>query len=224
MFRSTVLLAACLCLPSMAAAQPTSDVQQWTLVLATLRPTDTWRVHLEFQPRLGDDVSAVDQVLTRWAVGRQVTPRVSVWAGHAWAANIRPGGNVHEQRLWQQLSATFPTVQAWAPSLRLRLEQRFVPQWSDPSYRARALARVTRPLDAERRWSLALWHELFVTLDDTRVGPPQGIDRNRTFGGLRRRLSDEAQLEAGYLWQGTEPRQGPRQHAHAAFVWLDLVF
>lgn len=223
MFRSccaTLLL----CLPAATMAQAPADTQQWTLLLATVRPTPEWRLHLELQPRLGDDVSAVDQVLTRWAVGRQLSPRVSVWGGHAWVANIRATGNIHEQRLWQQLSVALPAAGAWAPSLRFRLEQRFAEPWEDSSHRVRALGRLARPIDAEGRWLVALWDELFVTLDDTRAGPPQGVDRNRLFGGVRRRLTQQASLEIGYLWQATRPRIGPRQDAHAALVWLDLVF
>jgi hypothetical protein len=223
-FRSCCVLLALLCLPAVSRAQATTDVQQWTLLLATIRPTPDWRVHLELQPRLGDDVSAVDQVLTRWGVGRQISPRLSIWGGHAWIANVRSSGNIHEQRLWQQASVVLPPAGAWTPSLRFRLEQRFVDQWADSSHRVRALGRLVRPLDDEGRWSLAVWDELFVTLDDTRAGPPRGVDRNRLFGGVRRRLAAQAGLEAGYLWQAARPRVGPRQDAHAAFVWLDLVF
>jgi hypothetical protein len=212
------------CLPAASLAQVQSDTQQWTLLLATLRPTADWRLHLELQPRFGDDVSALDQMLTRWAVGRQISPRASVWGGHAWVANIRATGNIHEQRLWQQVSVALPSAGAWTPSLRIRLEQRFVEQWADSSHRVRALGRLVRPLDGEGRWSLAVWDELFVTLDETQAGPPQGVDRNRLFGGVRRRLAPQASVELGYLWQAARPRVGPRQDAHAAFVWLDLVF
>lgn len=210
--------------PSPAAAQADGDVQQWTLLLATLRPTSDWRVHLELQPRLGDDVSALNQHLTRWAIGRQLSPRVSAWAGHAWVVNPPGPGTLHEQRLWQQLSIALPGAGQWTPSLRLRLEQRFVDRWSDTSHRARALARVTRPLGARQHWTLVAWNELFVTLDETPVGPARGVDRNRLFGGLRRTLSPRAALETGYVWQATRPRSGPRQDAHVALVWLDLVF
>lgn len=224
MLRMLVALALHLALPVHAAAQSTHDSQVWTLLLATVRPTDDWRVHLEFQPRFRDNLQSLDQSLARWAVGRQITPRVSIWAGHAWVANRRASGTVHEQRIWQQLSATLPAAGQWTPSLRFRLEQRFVDQWADSSHRVRALARVVRPIDDEQRWAVALWNEVFVTLDDTAPGPADGLDRNRVFGGVRRRLSPSASVEGGYLWQAAKPRGGAQQHAHAAFLWLDLVF
>lgn len=224
MLRVCRALLVLLCLPAAAAAQPTADPQWWTLVLATIRPTPDWRVHLEVQPRLGEAAPGLDQSIARWGIGRQVTPRVSLWAGHAWIANPPGPGTWHEQRLWQQASVALPDAAGWTPSLRFRLEQRFAARWSGTSHRARALARVARPLDAERRWSLVAWDELFVTLDDTTLGPARGIDRNRLFGGARRQLTESAAFEAGYLWQAARPRSGRRQDVHAAFVWLDLLF
>jgi hypothetical protein len=224
-FRVARLLAVLLCAPMWAQAQPPpADTQVWLLGLATLTPGD-WRIHLEAQPRFGEDVAGVDQVLSRWAVGRQVTSRVSIWGGHAWAASVRPSGNLHEQRLWQQLSAVLPDAGAWTPSLRLRLEQRFLGQWENSSHRFRALGRVVRPLDQQGTWSIAIWDEVFVTLDDTPGGPQQGYDRNRFFAGALRRLSPYATLEAGYLLQTVNyPVVGSRPQAHAAFAWLNLTF
>lgn len=208
-----------------AAAQTTDDdVEQWTLLLATLRPAPEWRVHLELQPRLGNGFTTVQQHLTRWAVGRQLSPRVTAWAGHAWVVTPPGPGTQHEQRLWQQLTVGLPRAGAWSPSLRLRLEQRFVDRWSDTSHRARALARVVRPLQGSPHWAVVAWDEVFVTLDETRVGPARGLDRNRLFGGVRRTLSPNAALEGGYLWQTARPRVGPQQHDHVAFLWADLTF
>ncbi len=224
--RLLLLLAVLSCAPvPYAHAQQPADTQLWTLVLATLRPAGDWRVHLEFQPRFGDDVSGVDQVLSRWAVGRQLTPRVSIWGGHAWAANIRSTGTLNEQRLWQQLSASLPAAGGWEPALRLRLEQRFLDPWDGSSHRFRALGRVVRPLDEQGSWALALWDEVFVTLDDTPGGPAAGFDRNRAFAGILRRWSPRASLEVGYLLQHVHtPTVGSRPRAHAVLTWLNLVF
>jgi hypothetical protein len=225
MVRFVLLLALVFTLPTAARAQDPADTQLWALGIATLQPTEDWRVHLELQPRFGDTISGVDTVLSRWAVGRQVTPRVSVWAGHAWAANIRDTGNLHEQRLWQQLSVAFPQAGGWSPSLRMRLEQRWLDQWDGTSHRVRALGRFVRPLTADGVWSLAIWDEVFITLDDTPNGPQEGFDRNRLFAGVVRRLSPQATLEMGYLMQLVHiPAVGSRPQAHAALTWLNLTF
>lgn len=225
MVRFVLLCALALSLPTTSRAQGPADTQLWTLAIATLQPTDDWRVHLEFQPRFGDAISGVDSVISRWAVGRQVTPRVSVWAGHAWAANVRDTGNLHEQRLWQQLSVAFPQAGGWSPSLRMRLEQRRLEQWDGTSHRVRALGRLVRPLTTDGVWSLAIWDELFVTLDGTPNGPMEGFDRNRLFAGVVRRLSPQATIEMGYLMQLVNiPQVGSRPQAHAALTWLNVTF
>jgi hypothetical protein len=220
---SACVLVLCLGLPLRAAAQDTVDQQFWLQVLATLRLSDHWRVHLEEWPRFSKDQDGVFQVITRAALGRRFSPRLTAWGGYAWVAKPPGEGVTHEHRIWEQLSATFPTAARWTPSLRLRLEQRFQDTWSDSSHRLRIMGRTVRPFDAGARWSFAGWNELLVTLDDTGAGPARGVDQNRLFAGVLRQLSPTVGLEFGYLWVTADPPTGPRKHAHTAFVWLNLT-
>jgi hypothetical protein len=221
--RLLAILLLSLGLPVAAAAQDTVDSQLWLQAVATLRLSENWRVHLEEQPRWYENWSESYQIITRGALGRRVTPRVSLWGGYAWVAKPPGEGVQHEQRIWEQLSATFPTVAQWSPSLRLRVEQRFQDSWSDVSHRVRMMGRGVRPLDAERRWSLVGWDELMLTLDDTGGGPAQGVDQNRLFVGTLRQFSAVVGLEFGYLWVTSEPPGSARTHAHNLFVWLNLT-
>ncbi|NOT43117.1 MAG: DUF2490 domain-containing protein, partial [Acidobacteria bacterium] len=66
-----------------AAAQDTSEAQLWVQALALGRLSEHWRSHLEVQPRVMDDVSELGLTIVRTAVGYQVSPRASVWLGHA---------------------------------------------------------------------------------------------------------------------------------------------
>jgi len=116
-----------------------------------------------------------------------------------------------------------PEAARWTPSIRLRLEQRFQDTWSDSSHRFRVMGRGVRPLDGQRRWNIAAWDELLITLDDTAVGPSQGIDQNRLFGGVLRQFSPKVGLEAGYMWVTADPPTGPRTHSHNLSVWLNLT-
>lgn len=106
-----------LALPASAAAQDSVDAQLWAQVLATVRVSEHWRLHLEQQPRWHQDMSESFQVITRSAVGRQVHDRATLWGGYAWVAKPPGPGVAHEHRIWQQLSATFPTANRWTPSL-----------------------------------------------------------------------------------------------------------
>jgi hypothetical protein len=217
---------AVLCLagsPLAATAQDTVDTQLWAQVLATVRLSENWRLHLEEWPRFSADQDGAFQVITRTALGRRLSPRVTVWGGYAWVAKPPGPGVTHEHRIWEQLSATFPPVATWTPSLRLRFEQRFQDGWADSSHRVRIMGRGVRPFDARGRWSFAGWDEFMLTMDDTVSGPAQGVDQNRLFAGILRQFSPKVGLETGYLWVVTNPATGPLTHAHNLFVWLNLA-
>jgi hypothetical protein len=207
--------------PAPASAQVQHDAQVWAQVISTLTLSD-WRIHLEVQPRFSQDASELDHTLTRWALGRQLNSRMSVWAGHAWTARTLGDTTRHEQRLWQQLSLTLPAAAGWAPSVRVRLEQRFFDGWSDNSHRLRSMLRGVRPISGP--WSLAVWDEFMLNFDQTGGGPHQGYDQNRAFAGVLRRFSRHASLEFGYLLQSLKTPAGPMLNGHTAFTWLNLTF
>jgi hypothetical protein len=219
----TLAVVLCLWTPIAAAGQDTVDSQLWLQVVATLRLSENWRVHLEEQPRWYQDWSEPYQIITRTALGRRVGPRASLWGGYAWIAKPPGEGVTHEHRIWEQLSATFPTAERWAPSMRLRIEQRFQDNWSGTSHRIRMMGRGVRPFDARARWSLVAWDELMVTANDTEGGPASGIDQNRFFAGTLRQFNPKVGLEFGYLWVTSEAPASPRTHAHNLFVWLNLT-
>jgi hypothetical protein len=221
--RRRLALAFVIVLPGLAAAQDTVDAQFWMQTLATIRLSENWRLHLEEWPRFSDDEGGAFQIITRTALGRRVGQRATLWGGYAWVAKPPGPGVTHEHRIWQQLSAVFPDRARWVPSIRVRLEQRFQDGWADASHRLRTMGRFVRPVAADRRWSLAAWDELMVTLDGTEGGPSQGYDQNRLFGGLLRQFSPAVGLEFGYMWQTTNPPASPATHAHVAFVWLNLT-
>jgi hypothetical protein len=213
-----------LLLPSSANGQQDEhDTGLWLQAVVTVGISENWRLHLEEQQRWFDNVSAPFETITRAAVGRRVHERATLWGGYGWIAKPPGPGIAHEHRIWQQLSATFPGVERWTPSLRLRLEQRFQDNWSDSSHRLRAMGRFVRPLTRDRRWSLAAWNEWFVTLDETPTGPRQGYNQNRLFGGLLRQFNPSVGLEFGYLWVNTNQPAVASPQTHVAFVWLNLT-
>lgn len=213
-----------LLVPRPATAQNTTDLHLWLQALATVSLSDHWRLHLEEQPRFFHDVSDTFQVITRTAVGRRLSDRLTVWAGHAWVAKPPGPGVTHEQRLWEQASITLPARRAWTPSLRIRQEQRWQDGWADSSHRLRTMARVVRPLRTNGPWSVALWDEAMFTLDRTTGGPTRGFDQNRLFGGVLYRFTPRESLEAGGMWVHTRVATGPDTTAWVPFVWLNLTY
>jgi hypothetical protein len=232
---SAPMVLACVALPILAALTPSPasaqnvpavhDTQLWAQVVATVSLSDQWVTHHEVQSRWWEDLQGHDQLIIRNAIGRRLSRGITLWGGHAWTPRTLEGGWAHEQRVWEQLSVTFPAAGAWTPSIRIRQEQRFLDSWGDTSHRLRMMGRAVRPVDAEKLWSIVAWNELMVTLDDTQNGPAQGIDQNRMFAGVLRKLSDQAGIESGYLWRTSDPNgDAPRRHDHVLFAWLNLTF
>jgi Protein of unknown function (DUF2490) len=215
------LLAGFLWLAGDAAAQQNPDRQIWVQGLALGQLSENWRSHVEVQPRWFDDGSELGLTIVRTALGRRLTPRVTAWLGHAWVPRTFGEGVRHEQRIWQQLTLTGPALGAWSTLGRLRVEQRWLEPWDGVSHRVRMMARAQRPVGATKRWGLWAYDELMVTLDDTPRGPASGFDRNRLAGGLSRRLSPVASVDAGYLWERGVFGAG-RRNDHVAIGVLNL--
>ena len=71
-----------LCASSSVCAQR-SDLQSWTLVTATagIGERKEWLFYFEAQPRVGDDVSRLERLLIRPAVGYALSKDVSFLVG-----------------------------------------------------------------------------------------------------------------------------------------------
>lgn len=227
---SRVLVAAAACasaflftFPSRAVAQDTSEAQVWVQFLAIGQLSEKWRSHIEVQPRFMDDASELGLTLVRTAIGRQIHPRVSIWAGHVWVPRTLGPGVQHEQRIWQQLLVTSPAMKRWVTTGRFRLEQRWLDPWENNAHRFRALVRAQRPLDSDGTWSIAAYDEAFFTLDGTGLGPPRGYDRNRVYTGLVRRLSAQVSIEGGYIWENSTIRGSLRRNDHVAIAVINLA-
>ena len=219
--RAGLVAAMTLAWAAAARAQSTpavQDFQAWVLLLGQVPVGDQWLIHAEAQPRFNDDVSQVDQVLLRGGIGRRLGRRVTVWGGYGFITKWNGAPVTHEQRLWEQLSATLPNLGKWTPSLRFRQEQRFLEDWGDSSHRFRALGRLVHPIGASP-WSFAVWDEYFVTLDETANGPRQGFDQNRVYLTTLRKISPAVTLEFGYMWQYVPaPSPRPDRDGHTLFT------
>jgi hypothetical protein len=219
-----VLLILCVLHPASAPAQDLQDGQIWVQAIALGRLSENWRSHVEVQPRWFDDASEFGLVIVRTAVGRRITSRLTGWVGYAWIPRMYAPGVRHEQRTWQQLSLVLPPAAGWTASSRLRLEQRWLDPWEGTSHRIRGLGRLQRPFAPGSRWGLAVYDELMITFDETPLGPPQGFDRNRLFGGVMRTLNRTATVEAGYLWEhaAVPPSLNRNDHVLLTTVTLQL--
>jgi hypothetical protein len=220
--RTLALLAGLVLWATPVVAQDLQDGQLWVQSVATVSLTPNWRAHLELQPRLINDASELGLTIVRTAIGRQVAPGVTLWLGHAWIPRTAGDETVHEQRIWQQLLMTGAPIVGWTPTVRARLEQRWLDPWTDASHRVRLLVRGQKPIGTSRT-SIIVYDEGMYTFDTTMLGPPQGFDRNRLAALLGRRLSQLASIEAGYIWEHARLQGGGRRNDHVISAVINLT-
>lgn len=192
------MLAAALALLSCdpAAAQKEDDGQVWFPFYLTTHLSERVLGYAEVNPRFGNNMSEIEQLLLRPAAGYQVTPRLSLWQGYAWVNNYQPSFRA-EHRSFQQAVYTASAFQTSLMS-RTRFEQRWIQRTTGTAFRAREMIRLSIPMDASKRWSLVLYDELFVNLNSVSGGPQSGFDQNRAFIGINRVLSPHVNVDVGY--------------------------
>lgn len=165
-----------------------------------------WRWWLDTHFRTFEDSDGFDTSIVRPGLGYDLGKATTLWIGYGWIHNDPPArSDVDEHRLWQQL--TWGTKLGERKRLdlyvRTRLEQRWLEGGDDTGWRFRQFLRIVRPLAPGSRWSLRVWDELFLPLNDTDWGARAGFGQNRAFAGLGATLDRERKytLEFGYLNQ-----------------------
>ena len=171
------------------------ELASWSLLTVWGREGKA-RWFAEAQPRVSLTTGRFDRLLLRPAVGFQLTPEVSLWAGYGWTPSFTPSYR-DEQRPWQQLlvEQKFGVVSLVN---RFRTEERFIADTSGPSYRLRHMVRAVIRFGPDSPWGLAVFDEFFVTLNSVERGPAAGVDQNRAFAGVNVKVA-EWQFELGYM-------------------------
>ncbi|MEZ5288236.1 MAG: DUF2490 domain-containing protein [Vicinamibacterales bacterium] len=219
-----VFVLATLGMPAAAAAQNTVDGHVWLQVLATVRLSENWRLHLEEQPRWFENGTESFQILTRTALGRRIHDRATLWGGYAWIA--KPPGPASRTSTARGSSSR--------PASRTSHAGRR-PSASASSSGSRTTGRERRtgcgPWGASHaRWTTAVRGPRLPGMNCwsrwTRrwTAPGRASTRTASFAGVLRQFSPSTGPEFGYLWTTSEPPASARTHAHVAFAWLNLTF
>jgi len=220
--RAPIALTAALLAASPAAAQVDHDLRGWLNVNAQGRIAGRALFYAEVQPRVGDDLARLRQILLRPAIGYQLTPRVSVWQGYAHVENPQAGPDgPSEDRSYQQLTWIVPAGSRINLQSRTRLEQRWQSNGRDTGWRAREFVRAAfLPAANPKGVAPLVWSELFWALDDTDWGARSGFDQIRLFGGVDVPVSGKLRGEIGYLNQIVNQRAGRTAMNHVASLTL----
>ncbi len=172
------------------------DGQLWVPLYNRFELGETYRGWFEVNPRFGDTISEIDQLLIRPAIGYQIAPSLSLWQGYAWITNYQPRFR-DEHRLYQEVSYRRNFSYGGILS-RTRLEERFVQDAGGVAIRAREMLRADVPLGDGRMWGFVIYDELFVNLNTVRRGPEAGFDQNRLFVGVHRKVNKDLSFDFGY--------------------------
>jgi hypothetical protein len=221
---SLTLSACLLALPHPARADTSSDEQLWVNLTAMGSISGKLVYFAEWQPRMGDGISRLDQMILRGAMGWKLSPAVTLYQGYAHVVVPMEGRkDVNEERSFQQVSWMMGKPWGGELSSRTRLEQRWRSNGDDMGWRLREMLRYEKPLKPGSDAVNALvYSEAFVALNSTDWGAKGGFDQVRTFVGAELGLKGASTVELGYLNQVIDQRGGQTRINHVASLSLFL--
>lgn len=225
MRRLVTSLVFALCLAALPARADTSSDKQLWVNLTTMGTISGDLVYFaEWQPRMGDGLSRLDQMLLRGAVGWKLFSNVTFYQGYSHVVVPLEGRkDANEERSFQQLNWMLGKPWGGELSSRTRLEQRWRSDGDDMGWRLREMLRYEKPLKPGSNAVNALVHsEAFVALNSTDWGAKSGFDQIRTFLGAELGLKGASTVELGYLNQVIDQADGRTRINHVASVSLFL--
>ena len=181
-----------------------SDFRLWTPVYLTVKLPSSFLAYMEVNPRIGDDVTNIDQLLLRPALGYQLTQNISIWQGYAWVGNFnQPTGPrfFEENRIYQQVNylQKFSSLKFLS---RTRLEERWIEHADGTAVRFRQMLRADFPIPQAPEWAFVIYDEVFVNLNTVGTinskGPGAGFDQNRFFLGINKTFNQHLNVDLGY--------------------------
>jgi hypothetical protein len=166
--------------------------------------------------RFFDDTDGFGQSIIRPGLGYALNDHAAVWAGYGWILSSPVhGSDFDEHRVWQQFTWS-QRLEPVTLGLRSRLEQRFLETGSDTGWRFRQMLSWRHEMRSDPRYTLVLWNEVFIHLNDTNWGAVNGFDQNRLFMGFGRRPDPDSRsrVEIGYLYQRVDRSSGFNLNNH----------
>lgn len=163
---------ACAIAVGTAHAETRHDEQVWANLTVMGLLADGIVYFAEIQPRVSDDVSRLDQLILRGALGVQLAPGVTLYQGYAHVeVPVQGGPSVNEERSFQQLNLALGKPWEGELSSRTRLEQRWRSDGSGTGWRLREMLRYEKPLRPQSDAINALvYAEGFFAINDTDWG------------------------------------------------------
>jgi len=199
----------------------------WLASFNTFSLKNKWSVHLDVQARSTDALSQVQTLLFRPGINFQVRKNQVITAGYAYIPNriVTAEDNelLAEHRLWQQFIVNQPVAKT-SIQHRFRFEERFLPQAAlrnndlytedyNFSSRLRYFTRGIIPLQKQAStftegMFTALQNEIFFNTSHLDHVNGETFDQNRLYVALGYRIVKSFDIEAGYMWQYVNRKEG----------------
>lgn len=198
-----------------------NDLGSWTNI--NLQVPITEKVHSRFQvsPRLLDNVTDFSQFITHGALGYRFNKYFSIWQGYAWSTTYIPNFR-REQRLYNDVFFEH-NLKKLEIENRFRFEERFLQSIEGITLRGRYRFRASYPLDKKEKWRAVFFDEIFFNCNSHYDGPQAGLDQNRIYVGLNRRINEHFNAEGGYQLQH-QHREGKGNDNLNHFIMFNFNF
>lgn len=209
-------------LPNYSCKAVENDLGLWTPIWITLPINEKVSSQLEISPRLQNNVTRFNQLFIRPSITYSPNKFFSFTQGYSWNPLFNPFSN--RSRIWEQiqLSNSFPKLRF---ENRFRLEERFIKDITGVPVRGRYRIGAWIPIDKEKKWTFVTWDEIFVNFNSSPHGPQGGYDRNWLFAGINKKISENVNLEGGYMFQyinNRSPRQDLLNHVILVNLYVTL--
>ena len=206
--------------------QSQSQFSGWLASFNTFNGKGKTSIHLDVQMRSTNEWKEMQTFLARTGLNVKLKKNLIATVGYAYIRNRRSisgvTGYAPEHRIWEQLLFTHTWKRA-SIAHRFRLEQRFISksniqnailenEGNDFANRFRYFIRALLPLNNTKPFTnglfVALQDEIFSNIGDKSPVNGKTFDQNRAYIALGYRLKTSFDLEAGYLNQYVEGRNG----------------
>ncbi|OGI19723.1 MAG: hypothetical protein A3B68_05025 [Candidatus Melainabacteria bacterium RIFCSPHIGHO2_02_FULL_34_12] len=176
-----------------------NDFGSWTEINFYAPITEKVQTRFHIIPRLLDNATDFNELGLHGLLGYKFNEYFSFYQGYAWNTLYIPNFT-REQRPYQEAIISHE-VDKLQFQHRIRFEERFLQGVDGVSLRGRYRLKGTYPLDKNKKWSLVLFDELLINFNSPNDGPKAGINQNRIYAGINRRLNENISADLGYQLQ-----------------------
>lgn len=179
-----------------------NDFQAWSAlaIAGPIKEDNRLLVWLDAHARFRDDAGDLGVTILRPGVGWRVSDHLNLWLGYARVVSrLNNNSDIDEDRIWQQATYSLGNIAGGSLSGRSRLEQRFRDTGDDTGWRYRQFLRWEGLKSNSVDFTLVVWNELFLNINDADWGQEDGFNQNRLFLGGAWRYPNLGRFELGYL-------------------------